>query len=277
MRWRRRCRFGRWFWFRSCFWGAYDNRRRDRYEAFLELGRIEGRVVFLEEGFFFFVIFAAENIIERRRFKRRLFGLSRNHIAGGEFKRRVCPLTRTRFGFLSCREQDALRSLPNCPHRSIWRQSLAKALASKVNIAFAVIQRRRNDWRDGVLVSGVSIAYAPGGAFRLAPLYDVISFLPYTPDRLEVDLAMTIGGEKRANQILPRHWGALAGLCRFSKERAVAHVGDLIARLPEAAASVRARCRDSGLKHPILDALTKKIHARCQALALTYGADALAQ
>lgn len=122
-----------------------------------------------------------------------------------------------------------------------------------------------------------SIAYAPGGAFRLAPLYDVISFLPYTSDRLEVDLAMTVGGEKRANQILPRHWDALAGLCRFSKERATAHVSDLIARLPEAAASVRDRCRRSGLTHPILDALVEKIQARCQTLALTYGANVLAQ
>ena len=126
------------------FWFGRNrkNWRRDRDEGFFELGRIEGGVFFCEDGFFFVVIGAAENIIDRRRLERRVFGLGWNYIAGGEFKRRVCALTRTRFGFLSCREQDALRSLPNCPRRSIWRQSLAKELARKVNIAFAVIQRR---------------------------------------------------------------------------------------------------------------------------------------
>lgn len=121
-----------------------------------------------------------------------------------------------------------------------------------------------------------SIAYAPGGAFRLAPLYDVISFLPYTSNENDAELAMTIGGEKAVARIAPRHWTALAGLCRFPKERALAHVSDLIARLPEAARTVSNECHAAGLTHPILATLVKKITARCAKLALTFGAAQIA-
>jgi serine/threonine-protein kinase HipA len=117
-----------------------------------------------------------------------------------------------------------------------------------------------------------SIAYAPGGAFRLTPLYDVISFLPYTSDKVDIELAMTIGGEKDTPRITPRHWEALAGLCRFPKDRTLAHISDLVARLPEASTSVASECRAVGLDHPILDALVQKITARCTKLALTFGA-----
>ena len=52
-----------------------------------------------------------------------------------------------------------------------------------------------------------SIIYAPGGAFRLAPLYDVISDLPYRRKRgAKSKLAMSIGGTRVINEIMPRHW-----------------------------------------------------------------------
>lgn len=121
-----------------------------------------------------------------------------------------------------------------------------------------------------------SIAYAPGGAFRLAPLYDVISFLPYTSAQVDVELPMTIGGEKDAPRITPRHWVTLASLCRFPKDRALGHVSDLVARLPEASETVASECRSAGLTHPILDALVTKIATRCAKLALTFGATRLA-
>jgi serine/threonine-protein kinase HipA len=121
-----------------------------------------------------------------------------------------------------------------------------------------------------------SLAYAPGGAFRLAPLYDVISFLPYTAAQIDADLAMTIGGEKVATRIRPRHWSALAGLCRFPKDRALAHVSDLIARAPEAAEAVLEQCRATGLTDPILATLVSAITARCSELATTFGSTRLA-
>jgi len=121
-----------------------------------------------------------------------------------------------------------------------------------------------------------SITYAAGGAFRLAPLYDIISFLPYAKNVQSCELAMTIGGEKTAGNILPRHWNTLAANCRFSKERALAHVSDCIARLPDAAISVRAQCHAAGLQHTILDRLVTEIETRCSKLSETYGAERMA-
>ena len=121
-----------------------------------------------------------------------------------------------------------------------------------------------------------SIIYAPGGAFRLAPLYDVISDLPYALDRRDSELAMTIGGEKMLRQILPKHWEVMASNSRFQKERPIAHVRDLIARLPEQARVVHDACAKNGLKHPVLDALVQQIESRCFGLAPIYGSELLA-
>jgi serine/threonine-protein kinase HipA len=121
-----------------------------------------------------------------------------------------------------------------------------------------------------------SITYAPGGAFRLAPLYDIISDLPYAANVRRSELAMTIGGEKMVGSILPRHWNAFATSCRFSKERALAHVSDCVARLPDAANSALAQCHAAGLKHPILDSLVEHIKTRCLKLGETYGTQRIA-
>ena len=78
-----------------------------------------------------------------------------------------------------------------------------------------------------------SIIYEPGGAFRLTPLYDVISFLPYQQRRSQLKLAMTIGGRREVDEIRLRHWERAAERCRFSGERIVAHVRELTATLPD--------------------------------------------
>jgi serine/threonine-protein kinase HipA len=119
-----------------------------------------------------------------------------------------------------------------------------------------------------------SIVYAPGGAFRLAPLYDVISDLPYIGGRnAHSALAMTIGGRRAISQILPRHWEKQAKSVRFSKDHVFGHLRDLIAGLPEAAAKVLEQCRDDGLVSPVIHKLTDAIAARCKLLAKYYGAE----
>lgn len=118
-----------------------------------------------------------------------------------------------------------------------------------------------------------SIIYAPGGAFRLAPLYDVISDLPYAKGGRKSSLAMTIGGEKSVPQILPRHWQALAASARYSKDAAVGHVQSLAAQLPDLASQVRADCAEQGITHAVIDSLVDEIAKRCANIARTYGAD----
>lgn len=119
-----------------------------------------------------------------------------------------------------------------------------------------------------------SIVYAPGGAFRLAPLYDIVSDLPYTKRTgAKSTLAMTIGGKRAIKDILPRHWEKQAVSVRFSKDRMFAHLRDLIATLPETAAIVEKQCLDQGLESPVVKQLREAVEARCGFLAKYYGAE----
>jgi serine/threonine-protein kinase HipA len=119
-----------------------------------------------------------------------------------------------------------------------------------------------------------SIVYAPGGAFRLAPLYDVISDLPYARKKgARSTLAMTIGGKRVMNEILPRHWERQARSVRFSKDRMFEHLRDLLARLTEAAEAVEKQTKDEGLQTPIVTRLREAVQARCKFLAKYYGAE----
>jgi len=119
-----------------------------------------------------------------------------------------------------------------------------------------------------------SIVYAPGGAFRLAPLYDVISDLPYSKrSGSKSTLPMTIGGTRIISEILPRHWERQAKSVRFPREEMFGHLRDLIANLPEAAAAVGSELSTGGLDMEIVNALVDAIEHRCNSLARYYGAE----
>ena len=104
-----------------------------------------------------------------------------------------------------------------------------------------------------------SIIYEPGGAFRLTPLYDLISFLPYQQHRSQLALAMTVAGRRAVEQIRLRHWERAVENCDYPAERAVEHVKNLTAKLPDLAATVSTACRKSSLRHPILNQLVDQI------------------
>jgi serine/threonine-protein kinase HipA len=118
-----------------------------------------------------------------------------------------------------------------------------------------------------------SINFAPGGAFRLSPLYDVISDLPHQRRGHRSSLAMTIGGTRAIAEIEPRHWSRQAASVRFRGDVMFGHLRDLIAILPNAAIAVMDRCREQGLDSPILEILTRAIERRCERLARDYGAE----
>lgn len=119
-----------------------------------------------------------------------------------------------------------------------------------------------------------AIVYAPGGAFRLAPLYDVISDLPYQKKgKPKSTLAMTIGGKRVIGDILPHHWEKQAAAVRYSKDRMFAHLRDLIARLPPGAQAVEKEMKSEGLDTPVIGRLREAIQARCAFLGKYYGAE----
>ena len=126
------------------------------------------------------------------------------------------------------------------------------------------------------LVAGVdahaknySVLMEAGGRFRLAPLYDIISALPYNAETFG-ELAMSIGGEKKVGRIRPRHWISAARDARYDPDSALGHVRDLIGRLPEAADRVFADCREVGFDSDLLATLVATLKTRCRELARIY-------
>jgi serine/threonine-protein kinase HipA len=110
-----------------------------------------------------------------------------------------------------------------------------------------------------------SVLIGPTGV-RLAPLYDVVSALPYpdlSPPRIK--LAMKIGGEYLLTKIGRRQWEKLAIELRVDGDRLVARVAWLAERIPAAVREVRRSAERAGLSHPILARLEKDIRSRAAA------------
>lgn len=85
-----------------------------------------------------------------------------------------------------------------------------------------------------------SILIAPRAQVRLAPLYDIISILPY-PTRFfapRTRLAMSIGGERRLGYIRRRHWERFAEGSGLNPARTVGLVTEVIERVPDVVTAV---------------------------------------
>lgn len=110
-----------------------------------------------------------------------------------------------------------------------------------------------------------SVLIDPTGV-RLAPLYDVVSALPYpylSPHKIK--LAMRIGGEYLLKKIGRRQWGKLADELRIDRNQLVEQVVRLAERIPDAVHEVRHTAERAGLNHPKLARLEKNIRARATA------------
>jgi serine/threonine-protein kinase HipA len=118
------------------------------------------------------------------------------------------------------------------------------------------------------------LLHLPGGVYRMAPLYDVISALPYEDRHKDRKLAMSIAGEYRYDRISAADWAKEANDVRYDKDAAIGHVRDLLARVPEAATEILRECKAAGLLTASLDRLANLIERRCGELQRTYGREA---
>jgi len=109
-----------------------------------------------------------------------------------------------------------------------------------------------------------SILHDRGARYRLAPLYDLNSALPYYDIR-QVKMSLKVGGSYDMN-LQPRHWERLAKDCRVEPHAVLAKVRRLLAEVPDAASTVAAKCEASGLTHPVLRTLLEALATRCRAL-----------
>lgn len=120
-----------------------------------------------------------------------------------------------------------------------------------------------------------SIVFGRGGAFRLAPFYDVNSSLPYAARPDECQLSMSVDGRAVVGAIQPRHWGAQARACGLPEDTWVAAVRDMLARVPDLSSDALRACRAAGLGHEVLEDLSDALASRCHGLARMYGVEAV--
>lgn len=99
------------------------------------------------------------------------------------------------------------------------------------------------------------------GSVRLAPLYDLISILPY-PRRVhyrDARLAMRIDREYRLGRVRRRHWEGLAVRSELDPEPLVDRVAEVVAAVPAALERTVAGVGDEGLRHEIVERVATEV------------------
>lgn len=105
-----------------------------------------------------------------------------------------------------------------------------------------------------------------GGRFRFAPLYDLISALPYDHKEFSL-LAMKVGSEGKWRNIARYHWEKEARLCGYSADATVAYLNRLVHSLPGIARAQLAEAKADGLNtEGILTKLVVELEKRCNRL-----------
>lgn len=113
-----------------------------------------------------------------------------------------------------------------------------------------------------------SIFLAPGGRFRLAPLYDVLSADPSLAanqiTQRQMRLAMAIGDRRRyrVSDIIPRHFLQTAQSCGYDQRQVLSIFADVHARGDEAlqqALSEMPRGTPAAVIDPIAEALRRRL------------------
>lgn len=118
-----------------------------------------------------------------------------------------------------------------------------------------------------------SILIGAGTAVRLAPLYDVVSALPYpslSPHTIK--LAMKSGGEYLVKKIGPRQWEKLALDIRISPDDVLSRVTRITERVAEVVHRVSEEAERDGLHHPIVKRFEEAVATRAAACTRALGA-----
>lgn len=122
-----------------------------------------------------------------------------------------------------------------------------------------------------------SVVHLPGRRMYLAPMYDVLSYVPYDDndyERRRLRMAMKIGGYYKFAQIQPRHWERQAKLMEMDPDEMVPRVVRLAEKIPDALSVVVREARTAGLTEPVLDKMLDGISARCATIVEEYGTTA---
>jgi serine/threonine-protein kinase HipA len=110
-----------------------------------------------------------------------------------------------------------------------------------------------------------SVLHAADAQMRLAPLYDIITILPYPQLNYETSrLAMSVGGERQISKIGADHWVRLSKSLGLNSEFVVHRVRELGARIPEAVAALNAHVHPDDYMRALVSRLGDAVvsHAR---------------
>ena len=119
-----------------------------------------------------------------------------------------------------------------------------------------------------------ALLHVPGGGVRLAPFYDVTSYLPYADRRLhEIKMAMRIGREYLVRNVTRSDWLALAAAAKESQKVILARLEALLSRVPEATERVAERAIAEGLAGDVVEELRARIVERTHECTERLGAD----
>lgn len=113
-----------------------------------------------------------------------------------------------------------------------------------------------------------ALLHALGPELRLAPFYDLISYLPYdTSGALhQVKMAMRIGGAYRVRHITRARWRKLAEQAHLDADQLHNQMAELLGRLPDVVEQARTTAVRAGLDATPVNALAARIVRRVQEL-----------
>lgn len=98
---------------------------------------------------------------------------------------------------------------------------------------------------------------------RLAPFYDILSYLPYSDAQLHrVRLAMRVGNEYEVRRVNRQDWSALARKSRLSERLVSENVEAVLDALPAAVDRTAEGAIRAGLDSEIIETLGERVHQR---------------
>ncbi|MEO1312049.1 MAG: type II toxin-antitoxin system HipA family toxin [Pseudomonadota bacterium] len=110
-----------------------------------------------------------------------------------------------------------------------------------------------------------SVLIGAGGKSRLAPIYDVASYIPYDDSQLyKVKLAMKIGGEYKVRDIGARQWGKFADAIGMAEDAVRGEATEIVSQLTDAIDRVANQMRSDELHHPIIQKLVGALAERLE-------------
>jgi serine/threonine-protein kinase HipA len=113
------------------------------------------------------------------------------------------------------------------------------------------------------------------GYVRLAPLYDLLSTLPYKKQMTyrKLKLAMRVDREYLVWKIRKRHWEGLALGCGLDPRPVVERADELLAAIPDAARTTAAKLKGEGLPSESVDLIEQTIAEHSQERLVVLGTE----